>query len=126
MKVMHKHYRLGLVSEIPFGEGRNFDVEGRAIAVFRTRDDRLFATQASCPHRNGPLADGLVGNGTLICPLHEWSFDLQTGRALNGNASCALEVYSVCRGGAGEIVLEVSEAEAELEPQLTATEPLQA
>jgi nitrite reductase/ring-hydroxylating ferredoxin subunit len=66
----------------------------------------------------------LLGNGTLICPLHEWSFDLQTGRALNGNASCELEVYSVCRGAAGEIVLELSERQSE--PQLTATEPLQA
>jgi nitrite reductase (NADH) small subunit len=108
---MTKHYKLGLLSEIPCGEGRNFVVEGIEVAVFRTRDDALFATQAHCPHRAGPLADGLVGTRTLVCPLHEWSFDLTSGQAITG--SCGLTMYPVSRGGADEIVLELLPEAAE-------------
>lgn len=103
--IMTKRYKLGQVSEIPFGEGRNFVVGGQEIAVFRTRADALYATQASCPHRQGPLADGLVGGTTLVCPLHEWSFDLKSGQPLNG--TCALSVYSVSRGEGGELMIDV-------------------
>jgi nitrite reductase (NADH) small subunit len=84
---------LGPFSLIPPGEGRNFEFAGMHIAVFRTRAGELFATQANCPHKNGPLADGLVGGSTLICPLHAWKFDLKTGGLLDG--SCALKTYQV-------------------------------
>ncbi len=84
-------YNLGALSEIPPGEGRNFSVDGTQIAVFRTHADQIFATQAKCPHRAGPLADGLVGGSTLICPLHELAFDLSSGVGL-GHAAC-LAVY---------------------------------
>jgi nitrite reductase (NADH) small subunit len=80
----------GLVA-IPPGEGRNFDVGGIAIAVFRTHADDVFATQTRCPHRAGPLADGLIGGTTLLCPLHELAFDLRTGAGV-GHDAC-LTVY---------------------------------
>jgi nitrite reductase (NADH) small subunit len=102
---MAKRYNLGLVDAIPHGEGRNYRVGETLVAVFRSRDGGLFATQASCPHREGPLADGLVGGQTLVCPLHEWSFDLATGKALNG--TCNLAVYSVATGPANELLLEM-------------------
>lgn len=78
---------------IPTGEGREFEVAGERIAVFRTRGGGVFAVQAHCPHKAGPLADGLVGGETLVCPLHSWKFDLATGEALNGN--CGLKTYPV-------------------------------
>ena len=102
---MAKRYNLGSVSQIPYGEGRNYKVGDKLIAVFRSRDGCLFATQASCPHKNGPLADGLVGGRTLVCPLHEWTFDLSTGKALTG--SCDLAVYPVAQGPADELLVEV-------------------
>jgi len=80
-------YNLGPLSEIPRGEGRNFEIGGSQIAVFRTHADQIFATQAKCPHRAGPLADGLLGGTTLICPLHELAFDLATGAGI-GHAAC--------------------------------------
>jgi len=113
--IMSKRYTLGVVSEIPFGEGRNFVVAGQEIAVFRTRADALYATQASCPHRQGPLADGLVGGTTLVCPLHEWSFDLKSGQPLNG--TCALTVYAVSRGEGDQLLLDLP-----AEPMLDATQ----
>ena len=99
---------LGTISAIPEGEGRSFEVGKKRLAVFRTRQGKLFATQADCPHQNGSLADGLVGSQTLICPLHSLKFDLATGRALDG--SCQLVVYPARVGDHGQIVVELESA----------------
>jgi nitrite reductase (NADH) small subunit len=82
---------LGPVNFIPLGEGRAYIVNDLTIAVFRQRDGRLFAADNSCPHRGGPLADGVVGAGKVICPLHAWKFDLETGRCQGENV--ALRTY---------------------------------
>jgi nitrite reductase (NADH) small subunit len=75
-------------------------VDGEAVAVFRTRAGGLFATQAFCPHGRGPLADGLVGRATVLCPLHAFAFDLASGRCLSG--CCAdLRSYDVSCGTNG-------------------------
>jgi len=104
---------LGPVQSIPEGEGRNFVVGTRTIAVFRTRQGALFATQAECPHRGGPLADGLVGARTLICPLHALKFDLETGRSADG--ACALATYPVRTSSSGQIVIELADRPSESE-----------
>lgn len=96
---------LGPLSAIPEGEGRTYEVEGRRLAVFRGRDGALFATQADCPHKNGPLADGLLGSGTLICPLHSLKFDLNTGKALNGD--CSLQTYPATLDESGLVTVEL-------------------
>lgn len=100
--------KLGSVSSIPPGEGRNFAVGGESVAVFHTRAGDVFAVQAECPHRHGPLADGLVGGTTLICPLHSWKFDLATGNALFGD--CGVKTYPVRVDEAGEIYLTTDRA----------------
>jgi nitrite reductase (NADH) small subunit len=82
---------VGPLSSIPLDEGREFEVAGERIAIFNTRSGKVFAVQAHCPHRNGPLADGLVGGTTLVCPLHAHKFDLATGEALMGD--CNLRTY---------------------------------
>ena len=94
---------IGPITQIPPGEGRNFLVAGQLIAVFRTRDDAVYATQAACPHRGGPLADGLLGGTTLICPLHSWKFDIKTGAALFGD--CGLKTFPVAVDASGQVVL---------------------
>jgi len=104
---MSKHVRLGALSGIPKGEGRTFAVGPLNIAVFHGRDGRVFATQAECPHRKGPLADGLIGGTTLVCPLHEWTFDLVSGMALQG--ACGIRVYPVWTDDAGGLVIEIEE-----------------
>ena len=98
---------LGHVTAVPPGEGRNFQVGAARVAVFRDRNGQLFATQAECPHRRGPLADGLIGDGTLICPLHSMKFDLSTG--LSASGECALKVYPARQSEAGQILVEMSE-----------------
>jgi len=96
---------LGPVVAIPPGEGRTIEAQGRKIAVFHTRAGGVFAVQAECPHRGGPLADGLVGGTTLICPLHSWKFDLATGAALFGD--CGLKTYPVRVDETGRIFLTI-------------------
>jgi nitrite reductase (NADH) small subunit len=96
---------LGSIQAIPEGEGRAFVVGERRLAVFRTRQGRVFATQADCPHRRGPLADGLLGGDVLICPLHSLKFDLTSGRSADG--SCTLAVYPVRLSANGQIVVEL-------------------
>jgi nitrite reductase (NADH) small subunit len=81
---MAKAISLGPLSQIPTGEGRTFKIGDTRVAVFRTHKDMVYATQAECPHRMGPLADGMLGGTTLVCPLHDWMFDLTTGESLNG------------------------------------------
>lgn len=108
MTVTMLELKLGPIDFIPPGEGRNFSVGGEAVAVFRTRAGQVFATQAACPHKGGPLADGLVGGSTLICPLHSWKFNLETGGALMGE--CGLKTYPVRVDENGQIVLSVENA----------------
>ena len=93
------------LSVIPPGEGRAFDIAGERIAIFRTRAGKLFAVQASCPHRGGPLADGLIGDDTLICPLHAAKFCLSTGDALAGPTTSCLKTYPVRLNDRQQIVL---------------------
>lgn len=96
---------LGPVEAIPLGQGRTYVVDGRAIAVFRQRDGQLFATQNACPHRGGPLADGIIGAGKVICPLHARKFDLKMGASADGDY--AVQTYPV-RVEGGEIILTLA------------------
>jgi nitrite reductase (NADH) small subunit len=75
---------LGPVDQIPYGEGRAFEVEGEQVAVFRLRDGSLRALSAVCPHRGGPIADGQIDNSIVLCPLHLNAFELDTGCSTTG------------------------------------------
>jgi len=97
-------YNLGSLNRIPQGEGRTFQVEEAAIAIFHTRSGKVFAVQATCPHKNGPLADGIVGDDKVVCPLHAYKFDLTSGEAL-GNTCEALKTYTVTVNEQGDLLL---------------------
>ncbi len=101
-------YNLGPAELVPLGEGRRLQIGHIPVAVFRTRDGKLFATQAACPHKAGPLADGIVGAGKVICPLHAYKFDLCTGQPV-GNDCKALKTYAVAVSETGDILLSLDE-----------------
>lgn len=99
-------WNIGPIGQIPPGEGRAFRIGELLVAVFRGRGGGLFATQALCPHRAGPLTDGIIGGGTVICPLHSYKFDLATGQPI-GSDCAALKTYAVARNEAGDILLDL-------------------
>jgi nitrite reductase (NADH) small subunit len=95
---------LGSIEKIPLGQGRCFQFAGEEVAVFRQRDGKLFATQNRCPHRQGPLSEGVMGAGKVICPLHAHKFDLATGQG-SEPGEC-VKTYFVSEAN-GEILLQV-------------------
>jgi len=95
---------LGSVEKVPKGQGFCFIVAGQEIAVFRQRDGKLFATQNRCPHKQGPLSEGIIGAGKVICPLHSHKFDLCSGEGPDPKE--CLRVYPV-REEKGDILLGV-------------------
>jgi nitrite reductase (NADH) small subunit len=96
-------FNLGPVSQIPFGEGREFVVLEEKIAVFHLRGGHVYATQAECPHKKGPLADGLTGGNVVVCPYHAWKFDLRSGLPLLGD--CSIQIYPVHVDKSGNIIV---------------------
>ena len=76
------------VDDVPLGEGRSITLDGRRIAIFRSAAG-WFALDAACPHRGGPLADGIVCDNAVICPLHDRRYDLATGEPLGAGEPVA-------------------------------------
>ena len=72
--------------DVPLGEGRVVTLDGRKIAVFRAAGG-WYALDAACPHMGGPLADGIVCDRAVICPLHDRRYDLATGEPLGAGES---------------------------------------
>jgi nitrite reductase (NADH) small subunit len=82
------------LDQIPVGEGRTITVGDEQVAVFRLRNGAVRALAAVCPHRGGPLADGLLDEQVVVCPLHGFTYDLETGieTSNGGPAVCAYTV----------------------------------
>ena len=72
------------MENIPPREGRAVTVGGREIAIFNL-EDRYLTIENQCPHKGGPLCDGIVSGTTVVCPLHGWRFDLETGMAVRAS-----------------------------------------
>jgi nitrite reductase (NADH) small subunit len=80
--------------DIPVGLGRGFDVGGKRIAVFKARDGKVFAVDGTCPHRGGPLADGMVVGHQVVCPLHAFRFAAESG-ACDQPGVCPIAAHPV-------------------------------
>lgn len=72
---------IGRVEDIPRQGARCVKNGEMTIAVFRTSDDQVFAMEDRCPHKNGPLSQGIVHAGCVTCPLHNWVISLESGEA---------------------------------------------
>ncbi len=73
------------VSEIPTGKGTSMEVAGKQLALFQI-DGKFVAIDNTCPHRGGPLGDGLLMGTTVTCPWHGWQFDCTTGKSIRNPA----------------------------------------
>lgn len=99
-------FDLGPMTQIPPGEGRLFAVGRLVVAVFRTRRQEVFATDAWCPHKGGSLADGIVADGKVVCPMHAYRFSLATGQP-EGHSCGGLTTYDVRLRADGHVALHV-------------------
>lgn len=77
------------------------------IALFRTEDDEVFAVLDKCPHKGGPLSQGIVHGHLVTCPLHAWNIELKTGCAMAPDKGCARSYLVKCE--ANDIFLSASE-----------------
>ncbi len=79
------------VDDIPLRGARRVARDGAtAVAIFRTGDDRVFALLDRCPHKGGPLSQGIVFGDSVACPLHNWTIGLATGEARAPDAGCTV------------------------------------
>lgn len=72
---------IAALEDIPRQGARVVKTAQGCIAVFRTSDDRVFALEDRCPHKGGPLSEGIVHGTSVTCPLHNWVFDMNSGQA---------------------------------------------
>lgn len=85
-------FDVGTLADIPKLGARVVVDSGGAIAVFRTADDRIFALRDKCPHRGGPLSQGIVHGEHVTCPLHGWNIALMTGEAVAPDIGCTPQI----------------------------------
>ncbi|MDE4190382.1 nitrite reductase small subunit NirD [Phaeobacter gallaeciensis] len=83
---------IGHIDEVPLRGARLLKTPMGCIAVFRTGEAEVFAASNSCPHKGGPLSEGIVHGQSVTCPLHNWVFDLNTGEA-QGADDGRIETY---------------------------------
>lgn len=100
---MENWIHIGRVEDIPRKGARVVTTNEGNIGVFRTADDEIFALRDACPHKGGPLSQGIVHGKTVSCPLHDWKIQLDSGEAVAPDEGCAA-VYQV-RLDSGEIHL---------------------
>ncbi|MEM7753169.1 MAG: nitrite reductase small subunit NirD [Pseudomonadota bacterium] len=83
---------IGALDDIPIRGARKVKTRQGCIAVFRTDESTVYATSNTCPHKGGPLEEGIVHGAKVTCPLHNWVFDLETGEA-QGADDGRIETY---------------------------------
>jgi nitrite reductase (NADH) small subunit len=77
---------VGTVADIPLRGARRVATPFGDIAVFRTGDNAIYALRDRCPHKQGPLSQGIVHGRSVTCPLHAWTIDLATGEPVGADA----------------------------------------
>ena len=91
---------VGPLSAIPMRGARTVPVAGgEEVALFRTGDNQVFALVNRCPHKHGPLSQGIVHGHAVSCPLHNWRISLVTGEALGEDKGCTPTIPVKVDGG---------------------------
>ena len=98
---------IAALDDIPVRGARIVKTQAGCIAVFRTGDNEVFATSDRCPHKGGPLSEGIVHGKSVTCPLHNWVFSLETGEA-QGADEGQIATYPA-RVENGRVLMDLSE-----------------
>ncbi|MDQ3058352.1 MAG: nitrite reductase small subunit NirD [Pseudomonadota bacterium] len=105
---MSEWKKICLVKDIPvLGSRRVARAQGIDVAVFRNSEDKVFALLDRCPHKGGPLSQGIVFGTHVACPLHNWSIGLCDGQASSPDEGCTPKFS--CKVEAGEVFLDATE-----------------
>jgi len=97
---------IGAVDDIPLRGARIIKTTQGCVAVFRTNTEEVFATADRCPHKGGPLSEGIVHGRSVTCPLHNWVFSLESGQA-QGADEGQIDTYAT-RIEAGRILIDAA------------------
>lgn len=97
---------IGHIDDIPLRGARLVKTAVGCVGLFRTGPEEVFAASDRCPHKGGPLSEGIVHGQSVTCPLHNWVFDLNTGQA-QGADEGRIDTYPV-RVDAGRILLDAT------------------
>ena len=95
---------IGALADIPPRGARKIRTASGCVAVFRTAGDEVFALDDRCPHKAGPLSDGIVHGRSVTCPLHNWVISLETGLAQGADEGATRTIP--CRIEAGRILVD--------------------
>ena len=105
---MSEWKKICLVDEIPvLGSRRVARAQGMDVAVFRNDQDQVFALLDRCPHKGGPLSQGIVFGTSVACPLHNWTIGLADGCAKQPDEGCTPSFS--CKVDAGQVFLDAAE-----------------
>jgi nitrite reductase (NADH) small subunit len=96
---------VGAVTDIPLRGARRAPSAKGDVAIFRTGDGEIFALMDRCPHKGGPLSQGLVHGHAVTCPLHAWSIELATGEAMGADRGKGCAPVVPCKVVEGRILL---------------------
>lgn len=103
---------IGSVEDIPMRGARCVNTPQGRIAVFRTADDKVFAIEDQCPHKHGPLSQGIVHGNAVTCPLHNWVISLETGKAQGADEGAVRTIPVKIEGDRLLIALEAQVGKA--------------
>jgi nitrite reductase (NADH) small subunit len=106
---MSKWIEVVELNKIPVLGSRLIKTRDMDIAVFRASDDSVFAIRDACPHKGGPLSQGIMHGHSVTCPLHNWKIDLTSGNALAPDEGCS-NVFPV-KVENGKVFLQLATAE---------------
>ena len=95
---MNDWIEIGALNDIPRRGARCVMTPQGKIAVFRTMEDQVFAIDDHCPHKGGPLSQGIVHGASVTCPLHNWVISLETGNALGADEG-SVKTIAIKRDG---------------------------
>ena len=109
---MNKWVEIVALEDIPRLGSRVIKTDTMDVALFRTRDDRVFALRDACPHKGGPLSQGIVHGTSVTCPLHNWKIDLASGEALGPDEGCTNVFATKVENGRVFLALKADEAAA--------------
>ena len=113
---------VGPMTGLPARGARVVRIGNLSIAIFRTGSDRVYALRDQCPHRGGPLSQGIVHGERVTCPLHDWVIDLASGKATGADEGCTA-TFNV-RVAAGRVAIELPDDLARTTAAPPSAEPM--